>query len=76
MARETVRDELLTPVQVCENWPSVFPNTQSLAERRWRGTGPAYVKTHPGRSGRVFYKTSAVEKWIDGLTIAGGQAAA
>ncbi|MFF7577530.1 DNA-binding protein [Streptomyces sp. NPDC008061] len=54
----------------------MFPNTQALAERRWRGTGPDYVKTKPGRSGRVFYRESAVERWLDALTVPGGRIAA
>ncbi|MFC8234280.1 DNA-binding protein [Streptomyces sp. NPDC057284] len=76
MARESTKDELLTPAQVCARWGSVFPNTQALAERRWRGTGPDYVKTKPGRSGRVFYRESAVERWLDALTVPGGRVAA
>ncbi|WP_372498526.1 DNA-binding protein [Yinghuangia soli] len=68
-------DELLSPKQVCERWPSPFPTPQSLAERRWRGTGPDYVKTAPGRSGRVFYRASAVLKWLDERTVHGGAAA-
>ncbi|NJP72512.1 DNA-binding protein [Streptomyces sp. C1-2] len=69
-------DALLSPKEVCERWPAIFPNPQSLAERRWRGTGPAYVKTHPGKNGRVFYRASAIEAWLDGLTVNGGQRAA
>lgn len=68
------RDELLTPKQVCEQYP-IFGSTQSLAERRWRQSGPAYVKTSEGRGGRVFYRRSAIETWLDQRTVPGGQAA-
>lgn len=68
-------DELLTPGQVCERWSAAFPNPQSLAERRWRGTGPDYVKTTPGRSGRVLYRVSAITRWLDDRTVSGGAAA-
>ncbi|MET9604498.1 DNA-binding protein [Streptomyces sp. NPDC006512] len=69
------RDELLTPKQVCEQYP-IFGSTQSLAERRWRQAGPAYLKTSEGRAGRVFYRRSAIEKWLDERTVQNGGAAA
>lgn len=70
-----IADRLLTPKEVCAMYPSIFPNPQSLAERRWRGTGPDYIKTAPGRAGRVFYRRSAVERWLDEQTVSGGAAA-
>ncbi|SOD63670.1 hypothetical protein SAMN06297387_11223 [Streptomyces zhaozhouensis] len=67
--------ELLTPKQVCEEYPALFINPQSLAERRWRGTGPAYIKTSPSRAGRVYYRRGAIEAWLDDQTVLGGAAA-
>lgn len=71
-----IPDDVLTPTQVCEQYP-IFSTTQALADLRWRGEGPDYIKTAPGRAGRVFYRRSAVERWLDEHTVkAGGQRAA
>jgi len=71
-----VDDEWLSPKRVIEEYP-VFGSTGSLAERRWRDEGPEYVKTGEGRGGRVFYRRSAIEKWLDERTVkTGGQRAA
>jgi len=67
-------DEVLSPADVCSQY-RIFRNAQALAELRWRGTGPDYIKTAPGRAGRVFYRRSAIEKWLDERTVSGGQAA-
>lgn len=63
-------DEVLSPAQVCEQYP-MFRNAQALAELRWRGTGPDYIKTSPGRAGRCFYRRSAIEAWLDERTVSG-----
>nr|WP_239115441.1 helix-turn-helix domain-containing protein [Streptomyces sp. SID8499] len=48
----------------------------TLANWRWAGIGPDFIKT-PGRSGRIKYKRSAIDAWIDANTIrTGGQRAA
>lgn len=72
-ARQAV-DEVLSSAEVCEQYP-LFRSPQALAELRWRGTGPDYIKTHPGRSGRVYYRRSSIEQWLDERTVSGGQAA-
>lgn len=77
--RDTGRvvDDVLTSAQVCEQYPAVFRNAQALADHRWRGTGPDFIKTASGSAGRVLYRRSAVERWLDAHTIqAGGQRAA
>ncbi|MGW4033096.1 DNA-binding protein [Streptomyces sp. NPDC004838] len=68
-----VREELLSPARVCEEYPIFTP--AALADRRWRGDGPDYIKTAPGRSGRVYYRRSAIEKWLDARTVQTGAAA-
>ncbi|WP_079053017.1 DNA-binding protein [Streptomyces phaeochromogenes] len=69
-------DDFLPPKQVITEYP-IFGTVGSLAERRWRGDGPEYVKTSDGRAGRVFYRRSAIEKWLDERTVqTGGQRAA
>lgn len=69
-------DGLLRPAQVCEQYP-VFSNVQALADLRYRGEGPDYIKTAAGSAGRVFYRRSAIERWLDEHTVrVGGQRAA
>lgn len=68
-----VSDELLTPKQVQADYGF---SPQTLANWRWMNTGPTYIKTSPGRSGRIRYKRSAVEAWLDAQTVKTGGAAA
>lgn len=71
-----VLDAVLSPSQVCEQYP-IFRNAQALADLRWRGAGPDYIKTAEGRSGKCFYRRSAIERWLDERTVrTGGQRAA
>lgn len=65
-------DDLLSPKEVA---PMLKVTTQALASWRWMGTGPDYIKTSPGRSGRIRYRRSSVEKWLNERTVSGGQAA-
>ncbi|NUP17096.1 MAG: DNA-binding protein [Streptomyces sp.] len=64
-----MKDDVLTPKQVCDEYP-FFNTPAALADRRWRGTGPTYIKTSTARSGRVLYRRSSIEKWLDAQTIA------
>lgn len=64
--------ELLSPKQVRAEYGF---SEQSLATWRWTGTGPDYIKTSAGRSGRIKYKRSSIEKWLDERTVSGGAAA-
>lgn len=68
----TEHDDLLSPAQVCAEYP-IF-TTGVLADWRWRGDGPEYIKTSPGRAGRVFYRRSAIERWLDSRTVRTGAA--
>ncbi|MFJ8822405.1 DNA-binding protein [Streptomyces sp. NPDC102467] len=61
-------DEFLSPREVVDQYP-VFGTAQALAERRWRGDGPAYIKTGKGRSGRVFYSRATIERFLDDCTV-------
>ncbi|MGV4889251.1 helix-turn-helix transcriptional regulator [Streptomyces viridosporus] len=66
-------DPLLTPRQVHEQYGF---SPQTLANWRWSNLGPDYVKTSPGRSGRVKYRRSAIESWLNAQTVkVGGDAA-
>ncbi len=66
-------DQLLTPKQVQAEY-GFSPGT--LANWRWAGIGPAFIKT-PGVSGRIKYKRSVFDAWLDAHTVqAGGQRAA
>ncbi|RSS50317.1 DNA-binding protein [Streptomyces sp. WAC01280] len=70
-----VTDDVLTPAAVCLQYP-IFRNRQALADLRYRGAGPAYIKTAEGRAGRVYYRRSAIEAWLDERTVQAGGAAA
>lgn len=65
----------LSPAQVCAEYP-MFVSPAALADRRWRGDGPDYMKTTASRSGRVYYHRSAIEKWLNERTVTSGGAAA
>jgi hypothetical protein len=66
-------DQLLTPKQVHAEYGF---HPQTLANWRWMDTGPAYIKTTPGKSGRIKYRRSAVEAWLNAQTVQTGGAAA
>ncbi|WP_261719060.1 DNA-binding protein [Streptomyces sp. FZ201] len=68
-------EEWLSPAQVCAEYP-MFGTPAALAERRWRGNGPDYIKTSPARSGRVYYKRSDIEQWLRNRTVTCGGTAA
>lgn len=65
-------DELLTPRQVHERYGFT---PQTLANWRWMGIGPDFIKTTPGRAGRIKYRVSTIEKWLDAQTVRAGAAA-
>lgn len=65
-------DQLLKPKEVQADYGF---SPQTLANWRWMGNGPAYIKTSPGRSGRIRYKRSAVEAWLNAQTVQTGDAA-
>ncbi|MEW2421268.1 helix-turn-helix domain-containing protein [Streptomyces nigra] len=62
-------DELLTPKQVKAQYGF---SPQTLANWRWQGIGPAYIKTSSGRSGRIRYKRSVIEAWLSAQTVQTG----
>ena len=59
-------EELLTPAQVT-GMPTLAE--QTLANLRYRKTGPAYIKLGRGRSAPVRYRRGAVEQWLAAQTI-------
>ncbi|MFD5790719.1 helix-turn-helix transcriptional regulator [Streptomyces sp. NPDC127037] len=67
-----MHDELLAPRQVQSEYGF---SLQTLANWRWTGVGPTFIKLSPGRGGRIRYKRSAIEAWLDSCTVSGGQAA-
>jgi hypothetical protein len=42
---------------------------QTLANWRWQGTGPKFVKTSPGKAGKVLYRRKDIEAWLDRHTV-------
>jgi hypothetical protein len=69
---EKTKDELLTPKQVHAEYGF---SAQTLANWRWMGMGPDYIKT-PGKSGRIKYRRTAFEAWLQAQTVETGGAAA
>lgn len=69
-----VRDELLTPKQVHAEYGF---HERTLGQWRWMDLGPDYIKQSPGRGGRIKYKRSAIEAWLEAQTVqVGGRRAA
>lgn len=66
-------DELLTPKQVQAEYGF---SPQTLANWRWGGHGPSYIKTSPGRGGRIKYRRSSIERFLSERTVQTGGAAA
>nr|WP_197972270.1 helix-turn-helix domain-containing protein [Streptomyces gossypiisoli] len=63
----------MTPRQVQDEYGF---KVSTLANWRWTGTGPDFIKTS-GVSGRIKYKRSDIEAWLDAQTVrVGGQRAA
>jgi predicted DNA-binding transcriptional regulator AlpA len=54
-------DVLLTPDEVAT---ITRLSVRTLADKRWRKTGPPYVKLSPARSGSVRYWRSSVTNWL------------
>ena len=52
-------EKLLTPADVCELVPGL--NEHALAQLRYLGTGPKFIKPSPRK---VVYRLSDVEAWL------------
>lgn len=62
----TATDQVLTPKQVAAELGIA---EQTLANWRYMRRGPEFVKTSPGKGGRVKYRRSAIECWFDQQTV-------
>jgi predicted DNA-binding transcriptional regulator AlpA len=67
------RDQLLTPRQVHAEYGFT---PQTLANWRWMGMGPDFIKQTPGKGGRIKYRRSAIEQWLEAQTVQMGGTAA
>lgn len=67
------KDGLLNPKEVHAEYGF---SPQTLANWRWTGMGPDYIKTSPGRGGRIKYRRSAIEQWLQAQTVRTGGTAA
>jgi hypothetical protein len=48
--------------------PTLFPGTtlQTWAGRRFRGTGPVYIRVGGSKyGGRIYYRRSDIEAWLE-----------
>lgn len=64
-------EEFLTPKQVAGEYP--FSPAQ-LTTWRLMGEGPSFIKG-PGKCGRILYRRSAIERWLNERTVTHGEAA-
>lgn len=55
-------DVKLTPRQLAEE---LDVSTQTLANWRWAGVGPQYVKLGTARNAPIRYRRTAVDAWLD-----------
>lgn len=60
-------DELLAPPEAAK---LTKLTVSTLKDKRWRGTGPTYLKLSPGRGGRIRYRRGDVEAWLRSKTMA------
>lgn len=67
LALPTDPDALLTPKQVSA---MTQLDEQTLANMRWRKTGPTYLKFGDGRSAPVRYRRRDVLAWFEASAIA------
>lgn len=65
-------EEFMTPKQVAEEYPFT---THQLSTWRWMGLGPDYIKTRPSKAGRIKYRRSAIERWLNERTVSHTEAA-
>ncbi|WP_405948920.1 helix-turn-helix domain-containing protein [Streptomyces prunicolor] len=66
-------DELLTPKEVHAEYGF---STQTLAKWRWMDMGPDYIKQSAGKGGRIKYRRSSIERFLEAHTVqTGGEAA-
>lgn len=56
-----MKTRYLTPAQVAD---LTGYTVKTLSMWRYEGRGPKYIKTSPGRSGRVRYEQAAVIAWM------------
>lgn len=66
-------DELLSPKQVHADYGF---SPQTLANWRWMDMGPDFIKTSPSKAGRIKYRRSTIEAWLNAQTVTVGGAAA
>lgn len=55
-------DELLTPAETAD---LVKLAVGTLKDKRWKGTGPRFIKLSPGRGGRIRYRRGDVHAWVE-----------
>ncbi|WP_086560128.1 helix-turn-helix transcriptional regulator [Streptomyces africanus] len=73
MTGTTEDADLLSPRQVHTEY-GFTPRT--LANWRRLGTGPEYIKTTDGRTGRIRYRRSTFEAWLNARTVSTESASA
>lgn len=60
------QDQIMTAKDVADEFGIA---AQTLANWRWKRTGPKFIKTSPGKGGAVKYRRSAIEAWLDEKTV-------
>ncbi|WP_326787849.1 helix-turn-helix transcriptional regulator [Streptomyces sp. NBC_00151] len=54
-------DELLTPAEAAL---VTKLSVSTLKDKRWKNTGPRFIKLSPGRGGRIRYRRRDLDQWL------------
>lgn len=63
---DVTSEELLKPAEAAG---IARLSVSTLKDKRWKGTGPTFIKLSPGRGGRIRYRRRDVEQWLDAQTV-------
>jgi predicted site-specific integrase-resolvase len=66
-ANVTNSDELVTP---CEAANIAKLSVSTLSDKRWKGTGPTFIKLTSGRGGRIRYRRRDIERRLSEREVA------
>ena len=72
MSKSTVKTEDRLALSNTDTAAKIGVSRSTLDNWRSLGIGPPYVKITPGRAGRVLYRVSDLEAWLEANLVGGG----